>query len=203
MYAVPVAACTSCRLKQLLLQAAATTVILVLVPQNSHATCPNCQKNFGHMSTQMSGSMPQLWCVCRSQISICSHFWNFSLLWTQISNFGLWPFWLWPQVHSKTLAHGTTLVFHFGHKSTHLWHQYQNDGIHISKKRSRNSKPFANTYSCIKLYCTAVPYRLIRLRTVYKKSKIRKYENALVFRNFNWYFWVPQKYSLLGSVRFC
>ena len=25
------------------------TVILVLLPQNSHATCPNCPKNFGHM----------------------------------------------------------------------------------------------------------------------------------------------------------
>ena len=72
----------------------------MMVPQNSHATCPNCQKNFGHMPTQMSGSMPQLWCVCRSQISICSHFWNFSLLWTQISNFG-------------HFGH-----FDFGHKST-------------------------------------------------------------------------------------
>ena len=100
MYAVPVAACTSCRLKQLLLQAAATTVILVLVPQNSHATCPNCQKKFGHMSAQMSGSMPQLWSVCRPQISICIHFRNFSLLWTQISIF----------CH---FGH-----FDFGHKST-------------------------------------------------------------------------------------
>ena len=39
------------------------TVFLVMVPQNYHAaTCPNCPNNFGHMSNQMSGSMPKLWC---------------------------------------------------------------------------------------------------------------------------------------------
>ena len=53
----------------------------MLVPQKSHATCPNCQNNFGHMSTQMSGSMQQLWSVCRSQIY--SHFRNFTVGWWQ------------------------------------------------------------------------------------------------------------------------
>ena len=37
------------------------TVIWGLVPQNSHSTCPNRPENLGHMSTQISGSMPQLW----------------------------------------------------------------------------------------------------------------------------------------------
>ena len=72
------------------------TVILMMVPQNSHATCPNCQKNFGHMSIQMSGSMPQLWCVCRLQICILVILVNLFIL----------------------MIFGHFFHFDFGHKST-------------------------------------------------------------------------------------
>ena len=32
-----------------------------------------------------------------------------------------WPFSLWPQVHSESWRHATTLAFDFGHMSTYLW----------------------------------------------------------------------------------
>ena len=61
------------------------------------------------------------------QITRDKTFFNFAMD-PNIKFRSFWPFWLWPQVHSESWRHATTLAFDFGHMSTHLWYYYQNYG---------------------------------------------------------------------------